>query len=95
MRFDGSRGLFGWPRRSTVDRSRGVDLRALKGTLWECDGWVLEDRVGCPGAAAAIEVAPAEAGAPIVQYGMDWWYIGQIGRVSVRKSKVRVMRQGH
>jgi hypothetical protein len=65
MRFDGSLGLLGCPRRSTVDKSRGADLRALRGTLWECDGWVLEDRVGCP--AAAVEVAPAEAGAPIVR----------------------------
>lgn len=65
MRLDGSLGLLGCPRRSTVDKSRGADLRALRGTLWECDGWVLEDRVGWP--AEAVEVAPAEAGAPIVR----------------------------
>lgn len=68
-RFVGSRGALGWPRRSTVDKSRGADLRALKGTLWECDGWVLEDRAGwrpiddCP----AIEFVPLEAGATITE----------------------------
>lgn len=33
IRLLGSRGALGCPRRSTVDRSRGADLRALKGTL--------------------------------------------------------------
>jgi len=34
-RLTGSFGALGWPRRSTVDRSRGAERRALKGTLWE------------------------------------------------------------
>jgi hypothetical protein len=84
MRLEGSRGLFGWPRLSTVERSRGADLRALRGTLWECDGWVLEDRVGCP--AAAVEVAPAEAGAPIVGIEISKW----VGRSIFGASELRI-----
>ena len=66
-RLAGSRGALGCPRRSTVDKSSGADLRALRGTLCECDGCVLEDRVGwgpmdvCP----AINFAPFKAGATI------------------------------
>lgn len=60
-RLRGSRGALGCPRRSTVDRSRGADRRALNGTLCECDGCVLEVRVvwRLNGGCEPVGVAPA------------------------------------
>lgn len=74
-RLTGSRLALGWSRRSTVEMSRGADLRALSGTLCAYEEeWELFERAGglfVEGGGLEV-AAPVEGGTTISPHGRSW-----------------------